>query len=244
MDKQAKKSMAALLALVMTFAGAAYGCGKTKDSSNTQCTTTSLSTTEQVTTTAIQDEFISYAEALELAKKSMPEVVKYHDYRKERNIEDTLLPEQLATAIVLFGNEDKDEIAIELIKNYNETNNSTDPKSIMDYATGFVGFGGNIDVLLPNSQKIAYLAKLIKSGASDSEIANQIIEILKSGTSREKTIAVLSGIKKKIIDFENYEYEDVLERFGNETNDILSDINGALEQQGVNNTQPSSGKHK
>lgn len=243
--KTKKTTLQKAIALIMSIVGIVtiYGCGK-EETKNTTTYSSTTSVTNLVTTTEVQDNFIDYEEALEIAKNNTPANATYHDYRQGDASEFIeLTAEQEAVAIVLFGNEDENKVSEELIEHYTEENNSTDPKSALDYATGFINSGGKVSVLSPNSPEIKDLVKLIESGADFSEINARISKIVEKGTAKEEVLALLVAIAN----MENINTEDleaIFEEFKNATNFVLSQANEANEQNGVENTQVATTKHK
>lgn len=190
--------------------------------------------------TEVQDEFISYSEAINIAEQNMPDNAQYHDYRDGDAGEfKELTAEQVAPAIVLYGNDGQEEekIAKELYVNYNEANNSIDPKSIYDALVGFLACGGDPAAIMPNSKSIKELSRLIKSGVGYPEINAKIEAIAKNDTARAEVVAIttaVANVKNMAANYEHLKlrYNDL----NNSQNAIAAIIAQYLESYGVEPT--------
>lgn len=224
-DSALKKGSAFLLAITFVLCGAVYGCKKANDKNNIN-TITYSDTTESTTieTTIPENNFISYQEALEIAKNNMP---------KDANF--TI--EELAVAIVFWSNEDSKKVAEELKKCFTKENNSTSPETALKTVAMYLGLGGKLSVLSENN-KLKELDKLKESSAY-SKINDKILYIAKEGTAKEEVLALLFGLT----DMKNINTEELKKKFeekGNAAEFVLAEANEEFEQLGIENTQPAT----
>lgn len=220
-DTMLKKGTAFLLAITFVLCGAAYGCKKANNNNTTYSNTTESTTIE---TTIPEDNFISYTEALEIAKNNMPEGADF-----------TI--EELAVAIVFWSNEDSKKVAEELKGCFTKENNSTSPEAALKTVAMYLGLGGKLSVLSENN-KLEELDELKKSSAY-STINDKILDIVKDGTAKEEVLALLFGLT----DMKNINTDElkvIFEERGNAAEFVLSQANEEFEQLGIENTQPAT----
>lgn len=225
-DSTLKRATALFAAITFVLCGAVYGCKKASDRKNITNSTTYSDTTELTTieTTVPEVKFISYAEAIEIAKNNMPKGANF-----------TI--EELAVAIVFWNNEDAKKVAQELVNCYTKENNSTSPEAALKTAATYLNLGGKVSALSKN-KKVQDLDALKEAGTDYSIINDDILAIVDSGTAKDEVLALLFGLT----DMKNINTEElkvIFEERGNAAEYVLSQANEEFEQLGIENTQPS-----
>lgn len=219
-----KKTTAFLLAITFVLCGAVYGCKNNRKNISNNITYSDTTEPTTLETTIPEDSFISYTEALEIAKNNIPEGADF-----------TI--EELAVAIVFWSNEDSKKVAKELKDCFTKENNSTSPEGALKTVAMYLGLGGKISALSENN-KLKELDELKKSGAY-SAINAKILDIVNDGTAKEEVLALLFGLT----DMKNIDTDalkEIFEERGNATEYVLSQANEEFEQLGIENTQPAT----